>query len=492
MHADLLIIGSGVAGTYAALTALKAGARVVLATKGTLSSGSTRWAQGGIAFPQGPDDLPGHLEDTLTAGRGLSEPQVVQGLLEEALLHKERLLELGVPFDPTPTREGGHRRPRVLHAWGDATGHALLSTLLKHLHGEGLEVLEHHAALALVQDGARVVGAEFWTPGGGRKTLRAGAVLLATGGLGRIYPVTTNPHEATGDGFALAYRAGAVLRDMEFVQFHPTALPTGGLVTEAARGEGALLVNARGERFMPRYDPAAELAPRDVVARAIYLEAKRTGGVFLDLRPIPNLPRRFPTVWQNCLEAGHDPTRAPVPVHPAAHYAIGGVKTDPWGRTTLPGLFAVGEVASSGLHGANRLASNSLLEGLVMGARAAQAALEEAGGPGGGEATEVPGLDPNALPELRRIAHASAGIVRERRELEEGLERLARHRTRPAETLLEAEAANLRTVLELILKGALFREESRGAHYRADHPQEAPRPYHLEQARGVVPRRVPL
>ena len=228
------------------------------------------------------------------------------------------------------------------------------------------------------------------------------------------------------------------------------------------------------------------------MARAIYLEAKRTGGVFLDLRPIPNLPRRFPTVWQNCLEAGHDPTRAPVPVHPAAHYAIGGVKTDPWGRTTLPGLFAVGEVASSGLHGANRLASNSLLEGLVMGARAAQAALEEAGGPGGGEATEVPGLDPNALPELRRIAHASAGIVRERRELEEGLERLARHRTRPAETLLEAEAANLRTVLELILKGALFREESRGAHYRADHPQEAPRPYHLEQARGVVPRRVPL
>jgi len=334
---DLLVLGAGVAGVYAALAAEERGARVLLVSKDPLPAGSTPWAQGGVAFPVGEEDLEAHLRDTLVAGRGLVEEGVARSILEEAPRHLERLRAFGLPFHPEPTREGGHSRARVFHLGGDRSGLLLLEGLLKRLSTPVVPA----QALSLLVSGNRVAGALLWGPGG-LWEVRAGAVLLATGGFGRLFPVTTNPHGATGDGMALAWRAGAVLRDLEFVQFHPTALPNGALVSEACRGEGALLLNAHGERFMPRYDPLAELAPRDVVARAVFRERERTGGVYLDLRPIPHLEERFPTVVAQARALGLDPLRAPLPVAPAAHYAMGGVRTDAFGHTGIPGLFAAG------------------------------------------------------------------------------------------------------------------------------------------------------
>ncbi|BDG26407.1 L-aspartate oxidase [Thermus thermophilus] len=376
---DLLVLGAGVAGVYAALAAEERGARVLLVSKDPFPAGSTPWAQGGVAFPVGEEDLEAHLRDTLVAGRGLVEEGVARSILEEAPRHLERLRAFGLPFHPEPTREGGHSRARVFHLGGDRSGFLLLEGLLKRL---SIPVVPAQA-LSLLASGNRVAGALLWGPEG-LWEVRAGAVLLATGGFGRLFPVTTNPQGATGDGMALAWRAGAGLRDLEFVQFHPTALPNGALVSEACRGEGALLLNAQGERFMPRYDPLAELAPRDVVARAVFREREGTGGVYLDLRPIPHLEERFPTVVAQARALGLDPLRAPLPVAPAAHYAMGGVRTDAFGYTGIPGLYAAGEVASTGFHGANRLASNSLLEGLVVGWRAALRALEDLAFPRGG------------------------------------------------------------------------------------------------------------
>lgn len=346
---DLLILGAGVAGVYAALAAEAEGARVLLLSKDPLPSGSTPWAQGGVAFPLDDEDLEAHLQDTLRAGRGLVEEGVARSILEEAPRHLERLLAWGLPFHPEPTREGGHSRARVRHLGGDRSGLLLLRGLLARLQSP---VLEGHLAVSLLVEGKRVAGAWVLGPEGPVE-VRAGAVLLATGGFGRLFPVTTNPPGATGDGMALAHRAGAVLRDLEFVQFHPTALPDGALVSEACRGEGAILLNALGERFMLRYDPLGELAPRDAVARAVFRERERTGGVFLDLRPIPRLEERFPTVVASARAQGLEPLREPIPVAPAAHYAMGGVKTDLRGFTGVEGLYAAGEVASTGLHGAN-------------------------------------------------------------------------------------------------------------------------------------------
>lgn len=323
-----------------------------------------------------------------------------------------------------------------------------------------------------------MAGALLWGPEG-LWEVRAGAVLLATGGFGRLFPVTTNPQGATGDGMALAWRAGAVLRDLEFVQFHPTALPNGALVSEACRGEGALLLNAQGERFMPRYDPLAELAPRDVVARAVFREREGTGGVYLDLRPIPHLEERFPTVVAQARALGLDPLRAPLPVAPAAHYAMGGVRTDAFGYTGIPGLYAAGEVASTGFHGANRLASNSLLEGLVVGWRAALRALEDLAFPP--SATPLPALaaPPEAVASLREEAGEALGVVRRKEAL---LAFLRRAEAVPLEEVEKAsrdrlEAGSLLLLMRLLARAALAREESRGAHFREDFPLED-RPRH--------------
>ncbi|GAB5602327.1 FAD-binding protein [Thermus sp. FJN-A] len=499
LQTDLLILGAGVAGVYAALAAEAAGARVLLLSKDPLPSGSTPWAQGGVAFPLDEADLEAHLQDTLRAGRGLVDPRVARSILEEAPRHLERLRALGLPFHPEPTREGGHSRPRVRHLGGDRSGLLLLQGLLSRMQSP---VWEGYLAVSLLVEGERVAGALVLSPGG-LLEVRAGAVLLATGGLGRLFPVTTNPEGATGDGMALAWRAGAVLRDLEFVQFHPTALPDGSLVSEACRGEGAILLNALGERFMERYDPLAELAPRDVVARAVFWERARTGGVFLDLRPIPRLEERFPTVVAQARALGLDPLQAPLPVAPAAHYAMGGVKTDLEGFTGVPGLFAAGEVASTGFHGANRLASNSLLEGLVMGARAARAALESLAFPGAPEALPALLLDPGFLPELRRRMGQGAGVVRR----EEGLaEALAFAQALPLDafppgkqlaeglpdgaTRAQVEAGSLGLLARLLLGMALRRRESRGSHFREDFPGEEETAYHLE-VRGLTFERVP-
>jgi len=495
---DLLILGAGIAGVYAALAAEEKGAKVLLLSKDPLPSGSTPWAQGGVAFPLDEADLEAHLQDTLRAGRGLVEEGVARSILEEAPRHLEKLLALGLPFHPEPTREGGHSRARVRHLGGDRSGLFLLKGLLKRLRSP---VQEGYMAVALLLEEGRVAGALVLGPEG-LQAVRAGAILLATGGLGRLFPVTTNPKGATGDGMALAYLAGATLRDLEFVQFHPTALPDGSLVSEACRGEGAILLNAQGERFMPRYDPLGELAPRDVVARAVHRERERTGGVYLDLRPIPHLESRFPTVVATARALGFNPFREPIPVAPAAHYAMGGVRTDLSGYTGLPGLYAAGEVASTGFHGANRLVSNSLLEGLVMGERAALAALEDLAYPKALEPLPAYLLDPVHLKALQDRMGQAAGVVRRGKDLAQALAHVAHlpleevtpgalERSGWGAHLRQAlEASNLALLGRLLLRMALLREESRGAHFREDFPQEGKEAYHLE-AQGSELRRVP-
>ncbi|GAA5512138.1 L-aspartate oxidase [Deinococcus carri] len=500
LETELLVIGGGVAGAYAALTARSYGADVVLACKTPLMGGSTRWAQGGIAAPLADGDEAAHALDTRRAGRGLCEPETVEAFVREARAHVETLRDLGVAFAPHGTLEGGHSRPRIRHT-GDATGHAISLALGRALgagEGPGLRVLPGAFARNLRLAGGRVVGADFLTPGGPLR-VRAGGVLLATGGFGRLYPVATAPREGTGDGLALAYRAGAVLRDLEFVQFHPTAVVAGGeahLVTEAARGEGGVLLNARGERFMARYDPALELAPRDVVARAIAAERAATGGVFLDLRHLGAewVEARFPTVTATLRPLGLDLGRDPIPVQPAVHYTMGGVQTDARGRTTLPGLYAAGEVASSGLHGANRLASNSLSEGLVFGARAARAALAEGALPlEEGEAVAAPGADPAGLATLRQRLGAAAGLRRDAAGLGAALAGWGLSPA-PGDSRAALEAANLALIGELVLRAALAREESRGGHFRSDFPREGT-PLHMVQwrdGRGARLEQVPV
>ncbi|MBB6097675.1 L-aspartate oxidase [Deinobacterium chartae] len=474
MKTDLLIIGGGIAGSYAALKARAAGLRVVLACKSALEGGSTRWAQGGIAAPLNDADNAAHLHDTLAAGRGLCDPQAVRVFVDEARARLEELYVWGVPFAHEGTLEGGHGQARVRHAYGDATGLAISEVLSKRVRLSGTVVLEGAFARRLMRSASgRVCGAELES-GGELLDVEAGATLLASGGMGRLFGVTTAPPEVTGDGLALAYRAGAELRDLEFVQFHPTVFVHGGrglLVSEAARGEGGVLLNAAGERFMERYDPLLELAPRDVVARAIASESAR-GQVFLDLRHLGAefVSQRFPSIRRQLLEAGTDIARQPVPVRPAVHYTIGGVTTDLWGRTTVPGLYAAGEVASSGLHGANRLASNSLSEGLVFGARAVRAAADELVCEPCAQRTPVETLEAPALARVREILDRAAGIVRSGPALEAALSALPRPRAADG-TQAALEGGNLALLARLLLESALSRRESRGAHWREDHPE---------------------
>jgi L-aspartate oxidase len=389
-HADFAVVGSGVAGLRAAIELSAAGSVLVLA-KSNLSDSATAWAQGGIAVAlSDEDEIALHEQDTLDAGDGLCRPESVALLVEEGPKYIAQLIEWGTEFDRAGTklaftREAAHSRSRILHSHGDSTGREISRALLARAHTiTHLHLRAHSFTTRLILDDGRVVGVRFIDENDGSlHEVRAGAVLLATGGLGQIYRETTNPEVATGDGMAIAYEAGAVLSDMEFMQFHPTALAIKGaprfLLSEALRGEGGILRNITLERFMKRYAEAQELAPRDVVARAIVSEMHRTQAehVYLDMtaKSAEFLQKRFPRIYATCLSYGLDLATDMAPVCPAAHYMMGGVKTDLCGRTSIPGLYAAGETANTGVHGANRLASNSLLEGLVFGARSGQAMI---------------------------------------------------------------------------------------------------------------------
>jgi L-aspartate oxidase len=471
----------------AAIELAKAG-RVLVVAKDSLRESASEYAQGGIAVALSDDDeVELHEQDTIQAGAGLCDREAVHALVEEGPAAIQELIDWGAEFDRDGSkllfaREGAHSRSRVLHAHGDSTGSEIARTLYR--KAASLPNIEFQSFSAitdlLVQEG--VVSGAVGCSKEHRRTVRiqSKAVLLATGGLGRVFKETTNPDVATGDGVAAAFRAGAVIADIEFVQFHPTALFVPGaprfLLSEALRGEGAYLRNRAGERFMYQYDPRGELAPRDIVSRSIVNEMARTGTthVLLDLTHLdPEFIRnRFPRVYSTCLQHGVDISSAPAPVHPAAHYSMGGVHTDLYGQTSLENLYAAGEAACTGVHGANRLASNSLLEGVVYGARAGHAMRETRGRATEGNAPES--LFPEMTEsELRQIAWTSCGITRSG----EGL-RITRHLLSKVELKPAAQAnrqshelRNIHTVALLIARCALAREESRGAHYRLDFPE---------------------
>jgi L-aspartate oxidase len=435
---DLIVVGSGIAGLSGALCAA-AEARVLVVSKGPVLSSSSWLAQGGVAAASGADDSPAlHAEDTLRAGRGLCRESAVRVLTEEAPARIVDLADLGVDFDEELGLEGGHSRRRVFSVGGAATGKEISRILVEAVLRHRIDVSEGERALELWTDEGRCVGVVT-----DRRALRARAVLLATGGYAALWQRTTNPAGSIGDGIALAYRAGAAVADLEFVQFHPTALAGSSLLlSEALRGDGALLLDEHGDRFVE------ELAPRDVVARAI--EAR--GTALLDLRPVDR--SRFPTLMQRLAEAGFDPSE-PVPVAPAAHYTMGGIVADVNGATEVSGLYAAGECACTGVHGANRLASNSMLECLVFGRRAALAALEEPR-PASTTRDLAVGDEPPVTPELRESLWRDGGLVRERA----NLERLA---------------ASPHLLTSLLARSALARKESRGGHFRCDFPHEDPR-----------------
>jgi L-aspartate oxidase len=509
LQVDFLVLGGGIAGTRAAIELARAG-KVLVLTKDELYESSTEYAQGGIAAALGEDDeVALHLHDTLRAGDGLCREEAVQILVSEGPPQIKKLIGWGMRFDRDGnklafTREGAHSRSRVLHAHGDSTGSEILRILMaKAKSRRNIQFLPRAFAVDLLVDGNGVCGVTFLDEKtSSLRTVTAKAVLLATGGLGQVYKETTNPSVATGDGVAMAHRAGALIADMEFIQFHPTALYVKGaprfLLSEALRGEGAYLRNILLERFMPRYHEAAELAPRDIVSRAIIKEVQRTKSefVYLDLTELEqaHVKKRFPRIYSTCLHYNIDITRDLVPIRPAAHYAMGGVATDLQGATSLKGLYAAGEVASTGVHGANRLASNSLLEGLVFGARAASAMIERRRefGPSlppanpdhlagcatprrdlnGREAQPVPLSPEKIVNEVRSILWDKAGIIRNRRDLCEGIRRLDLFQlaSPSAPSRRFYEARNILLVARIIAQSALAREESRGAHYRSDFP----------------------
>ena len=452
-----------------------------MVAKDSLRESSSEYAQGGIAVALSDDDeVRLHEQDTIAAGAGLCNPEAVHTLVEEGPASIEQLIEWGAEFDRDGlrlsfTREAAHSRNRILHAHGDSTGREIARTLYKKASSlPGVTIRSFRATVDLLIEDGEAVGAMVYEGAADQPLpVHARATLLATGGLGRVYKETTNPDVATGDGVAMAYRAGAEISDIEFVQFHPTALHVAGaprfLLSEALRGEGALLINQEGRRFTD------ELAPRDVVSRAIVAEMQRTGAphVFLDLthRGADFIRQRFPRVYETCLRYGVDITQQPAPVHPAAHYAMGGVRAGLDGRTSIPRLYAAGEVACTGVHGANRLASNSLLEGLVFGARAGAAMRGEAGSAGGKGSSPPLEVPCSSEEQVRALAWELCGIIR----TGEGLAAARRVLSAPgespaADSLAMFESRNIHTVALLIAQCALAREESRGAHFRSDFP----------------------
>lgn len=489
---DLIVVGSGIAGLYGALTAAGR-ARVLLMTKSALEESNTRYAQGGIAVALNDADSPDlHARDTLAAGGGLCDPAAVDMLTGEAPARILDLVERGVQFDRERgvlawTLEAAHSRPRVLHAGGDATGRSIEAVLAAQLRRSNVDVIEHAMCIDLLLDGGCVTGISLLLEDDREQRVSGRAVLLATGGSGQLFARTTNPAVATGDGAAIAYRAGADLMDPEFVQFHPTAVAMPGvqsfLVSEAVRGEGGILRDFTGHAFMKEYDPKAELAPRDVVARAIHQQMMRTESdcVLLDVTHLERakVERRFPSIVAFCREAGIDPVREPIPVAPAAHYWMGGIRTDLDGRTSLPGLFACGETACTGVHGANRLASNSLLEGLVFAARTADAALR-ASKPAAFEVatTSRPLQDTDTtIPDRVTVAAAMwrhASLVRSAASLSAARGYIDATRANDSAPRSLLETRNLGILARIVLAAAAFREESRGAHFRSDFPDTRP------------------
>ena len=498
INADVIVIGSGIAGLTAALSARAKGLSVLLLTKDVLSTSSTSWAQGGIAAALGPGDSPDqHFQDTLEAGAGLCDQDSVKILVQEGPAAVRRLINLGATFDLDSagnvalTREGGHRRHRIAHAGGDATGAEISRALVaKVLADPKVRIFEHALVLDLLKDKfERVCGVTLHVMGKGRidgvGAALARAVILATGGLGAVFEQTTNPLVATGDGVALALRAGTTVADLEFVQFHPTVLWVGPdsrgsqpLISEAVRGEGAILRNINGEAFMSKIHPMKDLAPRDVVAHAVHEEIIKSGKpfVYLDGTKLGKdiWLNRFPNILLSCQEIGIDPLVEMIPVVPAAHYASGGVISDMTGKTDIPGLFAVGECANTGVHGANRLASNSLLEGLVVAERVAN------------QLTDLPAqseplienvptnlIDGKVRKDITETTTTGAGAVRNATGLNKTIDKLSElaQKTTKLSSTQSWEATNLLTVSSFLSNAALRREESRGSHWRSDFPE---------------------
>lgn len=504
---DYIIIGSGIAGLFTALLAAEDG-KVLVLTKAALEESNTRYAQGGIAAAIAPDDSPQrHYEDTLISGSGLCDEAAVRVLTEEAPARIRDLLRLNVPFDRQNGAlmlglEGAHQARRILHAGGDATGWHIEKSLCHALLQAGVDIIEGAFVTELVVEAGRVTGVETLLSDGTAQRFQGEHIVLASGGAGRLFAYTTNPEVATGDGIALAYRAGAALADMEFYQFHPTALQIPGLpsflISEAVRGEGAYLRSVDGRRFMPDYDPRAELASRDIVARALLSEMQRTGAehVYLDLRHLPAeaMRRHFPTIAAFCRRAGLDIAADLLPVAPAAHYMMGGVQTNIWGETSVPGLYACGEVACTGVHGANRLASNSLLEGIVFGARIVRRVRQGPALPQIEDRPVAPGFAPDLLVHpvevdtpgaaeasldlatLQQLAWNRLGLVRTEQGLEAAVATLSHWQASlpPAHSIADHELHNLVLLGRLMAIAARRRDESRGSHYRSDAPLTDP------------------
>lgn len=498
---DYIIVGSGIAGLYTALLAKEAGSVLIL-TKGSVEDCNTRYAQGGIAAPIGKKDSPElHFQDTMNAGDGLCDPEAVRILVNEAPDRIADLIQFGVPFDTLDgeialTKEAAHSVPRILHAGGDATGEHIELTLSQQIHTSSIEVLEYCLATQILTDNGKIEGIRALDCRTGlTEEYTCRFVILATGGAGRLFKYTTNSDVSTGDGIALAFETGAEVTDMEFFQFHPTALRLPGvppfLISEAVRGEGGVLRNVEGYHFMPDYTPEADLAPRDIVARSILYEMRKTGSdrVFLDVTHISSrlITTRFPHIYRFCRNHGLDITKGLIPVAPAAHYFMGGVKVSTFGETNIVGLFAAGETACTGVHGANRLASNSLLEVVVFSRRIIEKTKE-----GEGSITvlktkesdchcldqrEIPDNVPQFnLPNLQSLLWDKVGIVRSGEGLGEAANILAAWQSSLSQPIDRPsyELSNMILNARLMAEAALFRQESRGAHFRIDFPDALP------------------